>query len=59
MVVKDNHVPLIDTPMDTSADLFHSPIDPNDLTKWQTGDAQNEFAPGNPNGFISYNIKCM
>ncbi len=59
MVVKDNHVPLIETPIGMSADVMHSPIDMDDLTKWQKGDAQNEFAPGNPNGFISYNIKCM
>ena len=59
MVAKDNHVPILDTPMEISADIPCTPDDSIDiLRKWQKGTARDAYAPGNPLGHMNYNIKC-
>lgn len=58
MVAKDNHVPLVETPMDQM--LCFPKYDGNipsadDLLKqWQKGTAQDMYAPGNPLGSTDY-----
>ena len=60
MVAKDNHIPCLETPVDQS--VFFPPINvktqttPNVLDKWQL--PNNMYAPGNPNGYINYNLPC-
>lgn len=54
MVAKDNHVPIIETPMDQSQ-FFPSLNSLTDSAKWQRGTAQDLYAPGNPYGAINYN----
>jgi hypothetical protein len=60
MVAKDNHVPLIETPLDQ--DEFYpkntGPQDMNNLQSLQRGSAQDLYAPGNPQGSIRYNVRC-
>jgi hypothetical protein len=59
MVAKDNHVPILDTPLEMSAEIPCNTVDNSDnLIKWQRGSARDKYAPGNPNGYINYNIKC-
>jgi len=59
MVAKDNHIPILDKPLEMSADIPCLPNDSIDLlTKWQRGTARDAYAPGNPQGYINYNIKC-
>lgn len=60
MVAKDNHVPVIDTPQDQS--IFfpskESAGDMFDINGWPKGTAQDAYAPGFPQGAISYNLMC-
>ena len=59
MVAKDNHVPIIDKPMDQSQLLpsKSSSVDVS-IEKWHKGNAQDLYAPGNPLGSINYNYPC-
>jgi len=61
MVSKDNHVPLIEKPLDQESILPDSKnllIDPSDnINKWAKGTASHRYAPGNPDGIINYNCK--
>jgi len=62
MVAKDNHVPLIEEPMDQT--LCFPQYDGNikmadeALKQWQKGSAQDMYAPGNPLGSINYGRSC-
>ena len=60
MVAKDNHVPIIETPLDQDKLLPPNtgPADMNKLESLQRGKAQDLYAPGNPNGSIGYDIRC-
>ena len=62
MVAKDNHVPLIEEPIDQT--LCFPQYDGNikmadeALKQWQKGSAQDMYAPGNPLGSINYGRSC-
>lgn len=63
MVAKDNHIPLIETPLD-QMQCFPK-YDGSDLhsgdeliKKWAKGSARDMYAPGFPLGSIDYNTKC-
>ena len=56
MVAKDNHVPLIEVPEDQSA--FFPQNRRENFVDWQKGNANSAYAPGYPQGNISYNVKC-
>lgn len=61
MVAKDNHVPILETPQDQavffpSENANAKPI--SDINSWKKGTAQDLYAPGNPQGSVSYNIRC-
>lgn len=58
MVAKDNHVPIIEKPMDQSS-FFpkNAPVE-DSTAMWQKGTAQDFYAPGNPLGAINYNARC-
>lgn len=59
MVAKDNHTPIIDIPSDQSSfiPLYKSTNTP--INEWNKGGkAQDLYAPGNPNGYIDYNLTC-
>lgn len=55
MVAKDNHVPIIETPLDQSQFFPTNKGFENNIEKWQKGSAQDMYAPGNPLGSINYN----
>lgn len=55
MVAKDNHVPIIETPMEQSQFLPQNSKFDHNVDKWQKGTAQDLYAPGNPQGSINYN----
>ena len=63
MVAKDNHVPLIEKPLDDS-DVKPDPknieaFDPSEnLDTWAKGLATHRYAPGNPDGVMNYNLAC-
>ena len=63
MVAKDNHVPLIEKPLDDS-DVKPDPknieaFDPSEnLDTWAKGLATHRYAPGNPDGVMNYNFAC-
>lgn len=59
MVAKDNHVPIFETPLEMSDQLNYVKVNNDDfLKKWQRGNARNLYAPGKPDGYINYNVKC-
>lgn len=60
MVAKDNHVPLIETPLDQTSALpkYSGDITESSMEKWTKGSAQDLYAPGYPCGNIGYNYKC-
>lgn len=59
MVAKDNHVPIIEKPLDVSDQLKYVDVDQSDIMKkWQKGNARHPYAPGKPDGHINYYVKC-
>jgi hypothetical protein len=60
MVAKDNHVPIIEVPDDQVAFLpnYKSENLGDNMNKWNKGNAQNLYAPGNPIGSINYTQTC-
>lgn len=60
MVAKDNHVPIIETPLEPNDQLNYINVDNSEqLRRWQRGNAQSPYAPGKPDGHINYYIKCV
>lgn len=59
MVAKDNHVPIIEEPMDQSRFFPKSNVTMDDpLKEWKKGNALDMYAPGNPLGSINVNHNC-
>tara|TARA_B100001540_G_scaffold62706_1_gene56433 strand:+ start:12507 stop:13178 length:672 start_codon:yes stop_codon:yes gene_type:complete len=61
MLAKDNHVPLIEKPLENTVepDSKNLDIDPSStIDNWAKGNATHSFAPGNPAGVVNYNLAC-
>lgn len=60
MVAKDNHVPILDNPVDQSGFFPTNNTQDNAdiINDWQKGNAQSLYAPGQPHGAISYASRC-
>ncbi len=59
MVAKDNHVPLIETPLEVTDRLKYIEVNQKDmLKKAKLGDSRSPYAPGQPQGYINYYRRC-